>query len=48
MAYHPRLTVYRLGLTTSTVALGTAKALSRSPNASVTLDWMTGIVFFLL
>ena len=44
--WHPKLTVYRLGLAVVTIALSTAKALC-SP-ASVTLDWVIGIVFFLL
>ncbi|TEB27242.1 hypothetical protein FA13DRAFT_946534 [Coprinellus micaceus] len=43
---HPKLTVYRLGLIVVTIALGSAKALS-SP-ASVTLEWVVGVVFFLL
>ena len=44
--WHPKLTVYRLGLIIVTIALSSAKALC-SP-ASVTLEWVIGIVFFLL
>jgi hypothetical protein len=45
--WHPTLTVYRLGLGSFTIGLSTAKALA-SPTASVTIDWVIGIVFFLL
>ncbi|TEB27249.1 hypothetical protein FA13DRAFT_946670 [Coprinellus micaceus] len=45
--WHPTLTVYRLSLITLTTALSTAKVFTTSA-ASVTIDWVIGIVVFLL
>jgi hypothetical protein len=50
--WHPKVTPYRLLLSSLTIGLGTAKALSSTPSGdsatTVTLEWMIGVVLLLL
>ena len=49
-AWHPKLTLYRLLVIFSTIGLGAAKAVTSFLNltyASITLEWILGVVVFL-
>jgi hypothetical protein len=46
-SWRPKLTAYRLGLAVVTLALSTAKALCSPRVASVMLEWIGGVVFFI-
>jgi len=49
-AWHPKLTLYRLLVIISTIGLGVAKVVTSYLNltyASITLEWILGIVVFL-
>ncbi|RXW22124.1 hypothetical protein EST38_g3748 [Candolleomyces aberdarensis] len=48
--WHPKVTVYRLTVVVVTFGLGTAKALLDRPGSavSVTIEWISGVVFLLL
>jgi hypothetical protein len=49
-AWHPKLTLYRLLVIFFTIGLGSAKAVTSYLNltyASITLDWILGVVVFL-
>ena len=50
-AWHPKLTLYRLVVIFSTVGLGVAKDVTSYLNltyASITLEWILGVVLFLV
>lgn len=48
-SWHPKLTAYRFTFVAVTIALGTAKAARQSSSAaSVTIEWVSGIVVLLL
>ncbi|KAF4613856.1 hypothetical protein D9613_007967 [Agrocybe pediades] len=49
--WHPRLTPYRLLIFTTTLALGTAKAIATQKGSTVlptTLEWISGVALFLV
>jgi len=51
LSWHPKLTLYRLLVIVSTVALASAKTATSYLNltfASITLEWILGVVVFLL
>ncbi|KAJ3505941.1 hypothetical protein NMY22_g17410 [Coprinellus aureogranulatus] len=51
-SWHPKITPYRLIVTSLTIGLGTAKAMTSTSDGgsstSVTIEWITGIVVLLL
>ena len=51
ISWHPKLTLYRLLVVVSTVGLAVAKTATSYLNltfASITLEWILGVVVFLL
>ncbi|KAF9536826.1 hypothetical protein CPC08DRAFT_676976, partial [Agrocybe pediades] len=49
--WHPRLTPYRLLILTTTLSLGTAKAIATQKGSSMvptTLEWISGVVLFIV
>ena len=51
LSWHPKLTLYRLLVILSTVGLAVAKTTASLLNldfASITLEWILGVVVFLL
>lgn len=50
-SWHPKLSLYRLLVLLATIGLGVAKAVTAYLNfnyASITLEWITGVVVFIL
>ncbi|KAF8148664.1 hypothetical protein B0H34DRAFT_811867 [Crassisporium funariophilum] len=50
-AWHPKLTIYRILVITSTLGLAVAKSATsflKLTSASITIEWILGVVFFLL